>query len=167
MRIWIVLATAATGVVGLALLKVLPIVLGLDREAFEVEQLFGNPRLIAGALAAAGVLIAVVRAAGPVPLRPQSDIGAPGTRSGSASCRAFACRFAAFSRSGATISTGLLLGISQQKAEEFSFALAVVLTPAVIVKELQRFVKAHAATSGTRRRQAWCIWLGPVSEAWR
>jgi undecaprenyl-diphosphatase len=143
---WIVLATAATGIVGLALLKVLPIVLGLDRESFEVEQLFGNPRLIAAALATAGVLIA---ASGLLTRSRtgRSDIGAPGSV-WIGVVQGLCLPFRGFSRSGATISTGLLLGISRQKAEEFSFALAVVLTPAVIVKELHRFVKAHAATSG-------------------
>ena len=32
----------------------------------------------------------------------------------------------------------------KQKLEEFSFALAVVLTPAVIAQEAHRLVKAHA-----------------------
>jgi undecaprenyl-diphosphatase len=142
--IWIVLATAATGVVGLALLKLLPVLLGLDPKSFEVEQLFGNPRLIAGALAAAGVLIAVSG----LLARSRSGrsvIGAP-TSLLIGIVQGLCLPFRGFSRSGATISTGLLLGISQHKAEEFSFALAVVLTPAVIVRELQRFVKAHAAS---------------------
>ena len=52
--------------------------------------------------------------------------------------------FRGFSRSGATISTGLILGLPKQKLEEFSFALAVVLTPPVIAKEALRLVKAHA-----------------------
>ena len=39
------------------------------------------------------------------------------------------------SRSGATISTGLLLGVAKTKVEEFSFALAVILTPAAIYVE--------------------------------
>lgn len=56
--------------------------------------------------------------------------------------------FRGFSRSGATISTALFLGISRQKAEEFSFALAVVLTPAVIAKELLRLVHAQQASVG-------------------
>ena len=40
--------------------------------------------------------------------------------------------FRGFSRSGATISLGLLLGMAKTRTEEFSFALAVVLTPAVV-----------------------------------
>ena len=43
--------------------------------------------------------------------------------------------FRGFSRSGATISTGLFPGRDKVRVEEFSFALAVVLTPAVILKE--------------------------------
>lgn len=46
--------------------------------------------------------------------------------------------FRGFSRSGATISTALSMGVARKTAEEFSFALAVVLTPAVIVKEALR-----------------------------
>jgi undecaprenyl-diphosphatase len=51
--------------------------------------------------------------------------------------------FRGFSRSGATISTGLLLGVERRLIEEFSFALAVVLTPVVVVMELHRLLKAH------------------------
>ena len=42
----------------------------------------------------------------------------------------------------------LLLGVARRRAEEFSFALAVVLTPAVIVKEGYRFYQAHAGAAG-------------------
>ena len=52
--------------------------------------------------------------------------------------------FRGFSRSGSTISTGLLLGLPKQKVEEFSFALAVVLTPPIIAKEVHRLLKEHA-----------------------
>jgi len=50
--------------------------------------------------------------------------------------------FRGFSRSGATISTGLLLGVVKARAEAFSFALAVVLTPPVVVREVLRLVRA-------------------------
>jgi undecaprenyl-diphosphatase len=52
--------------------------------------------------------------------------------------------FRGFSRSGATISTGLLLGTLKARAEEFSFALAVIITPAAIAKEVHRLMKASA-----------------------
>jgi undecaprenyl-diphosphatase len=53
----------------------------------------------------------------------------------------FCVPFRGFSRSGSTISTGLLLGLPKQKLEEFSFALAVVLTPLAIGKEALRLFK--------------------------
>jgi len=37
------------------------------------------------------------------------------------------------------------LGVGSRRAEEFSFALAVVLTPAVIVKEAYRLYQAQGA----------------------
>ena len=56
----------------------------------------------------------------------------------------FCLPFRGFSRSGATISTGLLLGTLRARAEEFSFALAVILTPAVVALEIHRLIKASA-----------------------
>ncbi len=51
--------------------------------------------------------------------------------------------FRGFSRSGATISTGLLAGVEKSRAEAFSFALAVLLTPAADGRELLRLIKAE------------------------
>lgn len=57
--------------------------------------------------------------------------------------------FRGFSRSGATISTGLLTGASRERAERFSFALAVIITPAAILREAARLNRAaHDATAG-------------------
>jgi undecaprenyl-diphosphatase len=56
--------------------------------------------------------------------------------------------FRGFSRSGATISTGMLTGATKQRAERFSFALAVVITPAAIGREALRLLHAtHAAAA--------------------
>jgi undecaprenyl-diphosphatase len=139
----IVVATAATGLVGLALLRLLPRLLGANRETFEVEQLFGRPDLIAGGLAAAGLMIL----ASGLLTRARSGQASLGVMSALSVgvVQGLCLPFRGFSRSGSTISTGLFLGIAKQKAEEFSFALAVVLTPAVIVKELLRLVRANAA----------------------
>ena len=59
--------------------------------------------------------------------------------------------FRGFSRSGTTISTGMLTGATKERAERFSFALAVVITPAVVAREGLRLLKeAHAqAALGT------------------
>ena len=46
--------------------------------------------------------------------------------------------FRGFSRSGATISAGMLAGVTKARAEAFSFALAVVLTPPVVLREALR-----------------------------
>ena len=64
-------------------------------------------------------------------------------------CRVCACRSGG-SALGATISTGLLLGTLKARAEEFSFALAVIITPAAIAKEVHRLMKAgeEAAQGG-------------------
>ena len=66
--------------------------------------------------------------------------------------------FRGFSRSGATISTGMLRGMSKARAEAFSFALAVVLTPAVLARDALRLRRLSLAPSailrgGIARRQ--------------
>jgi undecaprenyl-diphosphatase len=56
--------------------------------------------------------------------------------------------FRGFSRSGATISTGMLLGVAKPRAERFSFALAVILTPAVVAREVLRLLHAPPPHEG-------------------
>jgi undecaprenyl-diphosphatase len=51
--------------------------------------------------------------------------------------------FRGFSRSGATISTALLLRVARRTAEDFSFALAVVLTPPADAREIWRLYQAQ------------------------
>ena len=56
--------------------------------------------------------------------------------------------FRGFSRSGSTISAGMLVGAAKERAERFSFAMAVVLTPPVVALEVVRLLKAsHAAAA--------------------
>jgi undecaprenyl-diphosphatase len=138
----IVAATAVTGVIGLILKEIIEKGLMHGSGKNEIEQLFGNHLLIASGLAAAGVIIVVsgLRTArreltGEVDLRRSLWIGA---------VQALCLPVRGFSRSGATVSTGLLLGVSRARSEAFSFALAVVLTPAVIAREGWRFYKASA-----------------------
>ena len=138
----VLVATAATGVVGLALLKIIKIVFAGGAPDFEVEQLFGNARLMATALAAAGVLIIVSSRIGE---RNRGELSAASALIVGA-VQGLCLPFRGFSRSGATISTGLALGVQRQRAEEFSFALAVVLTPAVIAKEVLRMLKTQGST---------------------
>lgn len=55
--------------------------------------------------------------------------------------QAFCLPFRGFSWSGAIVSTGILAGMAKVDAESFSFALAVVLTPPAIAREVFRFVR--------------------------
>jgi undecaprenyl-diphosphatase len=138
--VYLVAATAATGVVGLTLQHIIKHHFAANASTFEIEHLFGNTRLIAGALACAGVLIIFSArlyardTQHDLTLRSATWIGA---------VQGLCLPFRGFSRSGATISTGLMLGVARRRAEEFSFALAVVLTPAVIAKELYRAYRAQ------------------------
>ena len=143
----IALATIATGVVGLVLLQVIKHVFAAGESSFEIEHLFGNTRLMAASLAAAGGLIMLSSrsaASATHELSPKSAlwIGA---------VQGLCLPFRGLSRSGATISSAMLLGVARRRAEEFSFALAVVLTPAVIVKEGYRFYQAHASVADGQR----------------
>lgn len=140
----IILATILTGVVGLVLKALIErFVLGHIPHA-EIELLFGNLRLIAAALAAAGLLIITAGLRGKRATAHREIGGKEATLIGAV--QGLCLPFRGFSRSGATISAGLLLGVARDKAEEFSFALAVVLTPPVIAREVLRLVKAHALT---------------------
>jgi undecaprenyl-diphosphatase len=137
----VVVATAVTGIVGLALLQLIKHVVAGNAPDFEIEQLFGNAKLMAGALAAAGLLIiASSRFANGLN---SADLSL-GRAAWIGAVQGLCLPFRGFSRSGATISVGLTLGVARRRAEEFSFALAVVLTPAVIVKEAWRVYKARA-----------------------
>lgn len=137
----IIVATVATGVVGLALLFLIQRVVLRGHLHAQVEQLFGNPYLIASGLVAAGAMILLSSRKAmtdrPLNSRASAWIGA---------IQGLCLPFRGLSRSGATISTALLLGIGRMRAEEFSFALAVVLTPPVIVREAWRLRQADAAT---------------------
>ncbi len=71
--------------------------------------------------------------------------------------------FRGFSRSGATISTGMLLDIPKSAVEDFSFALAVVLTPPVVIREALRVIQAeHAGAAGTLGSTAFASLAGAV-----
>jgi undecaprenyl-diphosphatase len=138
----VVVATVMTGIIGLALIWLIEKIFLRGAEKAEVETLFSQLPLIGVALIAAGVLIIYSglrkernRRGGEVDASRAAWIGV---------VQGLCLPFRGFSRSGATISTGLLLGVGQHRMEEFSFALAVVLTPPVIGREALRLIKAHA-----------------------
>ncbi len=143
---FIVAATVLTSVVGLLLKMLIERFILKNGYHAEIELLFGNLTLISIALAAVGILIIL---AGLKNRGSSDEKAALGLK---ASCLIGAVQgiclpFRGFSRSGATISTGLLLGISKRNVEEFSFALAVVLTPPIIAREVLRLLKAHQTAS--------------------
>jgi undecaprenyl-diphosphatase len=131
----VVVATAVTGILGLALQLIIEKVALKGHPGAKIEDIFGNLRLIAASLAAVGILIF---AAGRAHEHNGADAGGQ-VGTGRALLiglvQGLCLPFRGFSRSGATISTGLLAGISRQAAERFSFALAVVLTPVVVARE--------------------------------
>jgi len=148
----VIWATLLTGIIGVVIKS------GIEKTMFkgapkaEIEDLFGRLDLIAPALAAVGILIVIAglmekRRMGAqekvygdsVTMRQAGWIGA---------IQGLCLPFRGFSRSGATISTGMLAGASKERAERFSFALAVVLTPPVVAREALRLLKAsHEATA--------------------
>jgi undecaprenyl-diphosphatase len=133
-------ATAATGVVGLALKKLIEKVFMRGSAKAEIETLFSNLPLVAGALSAAGLLI-IWAGREEKPEQPLTT----GRAVHVGIMQGLCLPFRGFSRSGATISAAMLCGIPRALAEDFSFALAVLLTPPVIFLETHRLMKAAAA----------------------
>jgi undecaprenyl-diphosphatase len=145
--IWASLLTALIGY---------PIIKVIEKTAFkglpkaEIELLFGRLDLIAPALFAAGLIILLAG------LMEKRRMGAHERVYGDSvtmqqagwmgAIQGLCLPFRGFSRSGATISIGMLTGASKERAERFSFALAVILTPAAIGKEALRLMnETHAA----------------------
>jgi undecaprenyl-diphosphatase len=152
----LVLATILTGVVGYPIKKILEKTMFHGAAKAELEQLFSRLDLVAVALFFVGVLILT---AGLLERRPMirrlaSEDGEEMSLSQASFMgiiQGLSLPFRGFSRSGSTISAGMLAGVTREHAETFSFALAVVLTPAVVGYEVMRLIKAThevAATGG-------------------
>lgn len=136
----VTVATALTGAIGLALMLFIERVILRGSAHAEIEHLFGNAYVISAGLATVGVMI--ILSARRQPAERSRQLGARES-AWIGAVQGLCLPFRGFSRSGSTISTGLFLGLDKVRVEEFSFALAVVLTPAVIVKEGYRLLKAH------------------------
>ena len=131
-----------SGAVGYPLNLLIVHVLGGRAHRAEIEDLFNKLNWIAPALAAAGLLILY---AGLHEARQAEN--AANQKSGAITwpqaiwmgiLQGFAIPFRGFSRSGSTISAGLLTGGSRMPVESFSFALAVAITPLAIAREVYR-----------------------------
>jgi undecaprenyl-diphosphatase len=140
--IQVVLATICTGIVYKGLEVLVKEIFMRGAQDAEIENLFSNLPLIAGALTAVGLLI--IYAGLREKKSPSHSEIQPAHSVWIGLVQGICIPFRGFSRSGATISTGLLLGLPKQKLEEFSFALAVVLTPLAIAQEAHRLIKAHS-----------------------
>jgi undecaprenyl-diphosphatase len=149
--ILLTLATAMTGIVGELLIIAIERVWLRNAPQPEVEQLFSHLELIAPALALAGALILLSSMRERRP--PSNGAAGPGLTSKQAGLiglvQGLCLPFRGFSRSGATISTGMLAGVDKARAEEFSFALAVILTPPVVLRETLRLIRAHQVNQGS------------------
>jgi undecaprenyl-diphosphatase len=141
----VIIATVFTAAVGEIIIKIIEKTALRAVPHSEIEDLFSHLEFIAPALAVGGLLIL---SAGIFEKRRSarnkleaSDLTMQ--RAGLIGMVQGLCLpFRGFSRSGATISTGMLLGIAKSRAETFSFALAVVITPPVVVREVMRLVRA-------------------------
>jgi undecaprenyl-diphosphatase len=155
-------ATGCTAIVGFGLILLIERVILHGAVKSEVEQLFGNLTLIAAALATVGVMIILSG------LRPAAANQRPNIELKDAvwigTVQGLCLPFRGFSRSGATISTGLFCGLRQEVLENYSFALAVILTPPVIAREGYRLLGhgSAAAIAGDTLGMIWPSLVGMI-----
>jgi undecaprenyl-diphosphatase len=162
----VVIATAFTAAIGEVIIQIVERTAFRDVPHAEIEDLFSHLEFIAPALAVAGLLILI---AGILekrhPTQTLSETNDLNMKQAGliGAIQGLCLPFRGFSRSGATISTGMLLGVAKSRAEAFSFALAVVLTPAVVARETIRLIKsAHANGSADLASVALLSLLGAV-----
>jgi undecaprenyl-diphosphatase len=149
----VIAATALTGIIGEAIIKVLEKTVFKATPHAQIEDLFGRLDIVAPALFAAGILILIAgiarRSTSHSKMTQTSEI-TTGQAGVIGAVQGLCLPFRGFSRSGATISTGMLAGAERSRAEAFSFALAVVLTPPVVLREALRLKHAGSvAMSGS------------------
>ncbi len=137
----VLLASLATVLLGFGLKILIEKVLMRDTPNAEVEMLFGNLKLISAALASAGLLI-LFASTREKKIHPDKGLG-PKEAVWIGLVQGLCLPFRGFSRSGATISTGMILRVPKSKSEDFSFALALVVTLPLLLKEILRLAKSH------------------------
>jgi undecaprenyl-diphosphatase len=161
----VIVATLLTAAVGEALIKIIEKTLLRAVPHSEIEDLFSHLEFIAPALALAGF---VILCAGFIERRraARNDLGTDEITTKRAALvgmvQGLCLPFRGFSRSGATISAGMLLGIAKARAEAFSFALAVVITPPVVAREVMRLVRSPQVDGGALGSVALLTLLGAV-----
>lgn len=142
-----IIATIPTLVIGWILMKIIEHTLFRGAPKAQIEDLFSHLEIVAPALLAAGILIlAAGLKEGRRPDSAESDRIGFGQAAIIGAVQGLCLPFRGFSRSGATISVGILQGIKKVRVESFSFALAVIITPLAIGREVWRL--RHADHSG-------------------
>ncbi|HSY01012.1 MAG TPA: undecaprenyl-diphosphate phosphatase [Acidobacteriaceae bacterium] len=146
--VWmIIIATVPTVIIGEIIVKIIEHTIFKGTPHAQIEDLFGHLAIVAPALLAAGILILIAGIAeGRKPDSTEEPEISFGQCAAIGAVQGLCLPFRGFSRSGATISVGILQGIRKARVEAFSFALAVVLTPAVVGREVLRLL--HADHSG-------------------
>jgi undecaprenyl-diphosphatase len=148
-------STLLSGLVFLPIDKLVEHILSRGGQHADIEALFNKLNWIAPALAAAGVLIlyAGLREARRPATESEKSTARRGIRWPDAIVmgilQGVAIPFRGFSRSGVTISGGLLTGGERSDIEWYSFAMVVVLTPLAIGWELHRVYKTAHLTGYT------------------
>jgi undecaprenyl-diphosphatase len=160
----LVWATVLTGIVGETLNLLIEHTLFKGAPKAQLEDLFGRLDLVAPALACAGILILIAgmrekklnavaaKEAATASLTRRSGGNVTMQQAGwMGFVQGLCLPFRGFSRSGATISTGMLTNATKERAERFSFAMAVAITPLAIGREVLRLMHAtrDAAAAGT------------------
>ena len=145
----VLIASFLSGLVGLAIIKIIEGSFFSGEPHAQIEDLFSHLEIIAPALALVGLLIlwagivenkkSMTRSnnsaeASDVQIKSAAFIGM---------VQGLSLPFRGFSRSGSTISVGMLLGVAKANTERFSFALAVALTPVLVAREGMRLVTAE------------------------
>lgn len=149
----LIAATFLTGIIGIAFFKIIDHTVLRNIPHAHIEDLFGKLNWVAPALFAVGVLILVSGL-----MRRREDRNDPGMENDRevtmrqslwiGAVQGLAVPFRGFSRSGSTISAGMLTGATKRQSEVFSFALVIILTPAAIAKETLRALhQQHAAAA--------------------
>ena len=147
----IFVACLLSGLVGYPLILLITHILGGRSNHAEIEDLFNKLNWIAPALAAACILILY---AGLHEARNPANNSNGNAKSVNwlqavvmGIVQGFAIPFRGFSRSGSTISAGLLGEGGRTAVECFSFAMAVAITPLAIAREVYRLVRADQLAS--------------------
>jgi len=147
---FVFVATLLSGVIGYPIILLVEHTLRRGADHAVIEDLFNKLNWIAPALAAAGILILYAglrEARSPASGEGREvrwrDVAWMGIVQG------LAIPFRGFSRSGSTISAGLLTDGGRASVESFSFAMAVAITPVAIAREAFRLLRQvhHAGTA--------------------